>query len=84
MFYTTHVTFILTGVCLLIIVLQDLLPGDLWEKLLLIKIVLYFIHSILPFKGFNDKSGPLMRGKLSVFPDLSKTYRSKNLWRENC
>lgn len=75
-FYITHVTFILAGVCPSIVVLQDLLPGGLQEKLLLIEILLYFIHSILTFRGFNDKSVPITRVKLTVFPDLNKTCRN--------
>lgn len=75
-FNIVRVTFILSGVCLSIIVLQDLLPGGLWEKLPLIEILLYFIHSILTFRGFNDKSGPITRVKLNIFSDLNKTCRN--------
>lgn len=82
--YITHVTFTLAGVCLSIIVLQDLLLRGLWEKLLLIEILLYFIHSILTFRGFNDKSVPIVRVQLNVFLDLNKTCRNKNLWEKNC
>lgn len=74
-FNIVRVTFILSGVCLSIIVLQDLLPGGLWEKLPLIEILLYFIHSILTFRGFNDKSVPITRVKLNIFSDLNKTMQ---------
>lgn len=74
-FNIVRVTFILSGVCLYIIVLQDLLPGGLWEKLPLIEILLYFIHSILTFRGFNDKSVPITRVKLNIFSDLNKTMQ---------
>lgn len=77
--YITCGTFILAGICFSIIVLQDLLLRGLWEKSLLIEILLYFIHSILTFRGFNDKSVPTMRVKLNVFLDLNKTCRNKNL-----
>ena len=75
-FYIVHVTFVLTGVCLSIIVLQDLLPEGLWEKLLLIEILLYFIHSILTFRVFNDKTVPITRVKLNIFSDLNKACRN--------
>ena len=75
-FNIVRVTFILSGVCPSIIVLQDLLPGGLWEKLPLIEILLHFIHSILTFRGFNDKSVPITRVKLNIFSDLNKTCRN--------
>lgn len=75
-FYIGHVTFVLAGVCLSIIVLQDLLPGSLWEKLLLIEILLYFIHSILTFRIFNDKTVPITRVKLNILSDLNKACRN--------
>ena len=40
-------------------------------------------YSQYSFRGFNDKSVPITRVKLNVFPDLDKTRRN-NLQGENC